>query len=188
MKAIFLGCLVAVFASCTKPDIDWNPPAGGYTDVYTFPPLTGTGESFIDSNIYIKAGITADGVNFPMELFYPNVLTGRIEQAIDGAWHKGVIINASDTSTNTKLILSLLNINSAGTYKIDNSFVTGAAVIVECTIADSTYADHLNTQLSGTLTIDTLSTNRIHGLFNVSSTNGTKTLEIKNGSFAGNLQ
>src|SRR5678809_809641 len=80
MKAIFFGCLVAVFASCSKPKFDFNMSISpdAFTEVYSWGDFRITG----DSSNKVSADIVRGGISSQFSAialnatFSRNVFTG----------------------------------------------------------------------------------------------------------------
>lgn len=97
-----------------------------------------------------------------------------------------ISISAFDSDMSRGLQFSLANLPGTGTYNIDNTAVLFTAVKASCIIHNEVYSDE-NTVLTGAVTIDTFTTNRIHAVFNISYSKGSKTVEITNGVLAGDF-
>jgi hypothetical protein len=74
-----------------------------------------------------------------------------------------------------------------GTYNF-REFMTHAGTYAMAGCAIKTiYYPHDSTTLTGSVTVDTLTSTRIHGTFNMKVVSPTQTVEVKNGVFAGHF-
>ncbi|MBI2729821.1 MAG: hypothetical protein HYX40_03560 [Sphingobacteriales bacterium] len=81
------------------------------------------------------------------------------------------------------ILITLNNISTPGTYQFGH--IDGLkAIFAGCSIANHNYSNNYE-ELSGSLTLDSLTKTRIKGTFNIKCFEGTESLEIKNGNFAG---
>ena len=84
----------------------------------------------------------------------------------------------------------MTNIILPGTYNFGTVAQGKKEASILCSIPKVSYPSDIYTNdknvLSGTLIIDTITEQHIHGTFNVNCFKGTQQLTISNGSFAGN--
>ena len=180
MKAIIFGCLVAVFASCTKPTFEVHIPAVDFTEVYSW----GSGFTITpDSGNTVHAEITANGITSPYSAVALNTTFTKNVYSPDSSL---ITVSSYDYAVSTTIEFRIANISSTGTYSIGNAGSDRKAVSAYCAIGSSVYTSD-STVLSGSVTIDTLTASRIHGVFNITCGNESPTVEIRNGSFAGNF-
>lgn len=183
MKAILFGCLVIIFGSCSKPTIDLHFSPGSFTDEYSW------GSSFNitpDSSRKVSADITADGITSHFSAIGFNTTFVRDVFTQNNIDSNLISVYAYDSRISANLQIKIVNILTEGTYNIDNTYGLNKAVSASFTIGNDVYPGD-NAVLAGTVTIDTLTTTRIHGSFNITCGKGAKTVDVRNGNFAGNF-
>ena len=166
MKAIIFGSLIVFFAACTKPTFDVAIPNIDFTMEYTW----GTGIFIAPAPGIVEADITANGITAPFSAFAANTSFYKSVYATNNGDSTVISISSFDSTMSRGFQFSLANLPGIGTYNIDNIIYPGN-----------------NTVLSGAVTIDTLTTNRIHAVFTITCGNGTQTVDIRNGVLAGDF-
>ena len=182
MKAIIFGSLIVFFAACTKPTFDVAIPNIDFTMEYTW----GTGIFIAPAPGIVEADITANGITAPFSAFAANTSFYKSVYATNNGDSTVISISSFDSTMSRGFQFSLANLPGIGTYNIDNTAGLRSAVMTSCTIDNIIYPGN-NTVLSGAVTIDTLTTNRIHAVFTITCGNGTQTVDIRNGVLAGDF-
>ncbi len=177
MKIISFACFIIFFTSCKKMDLSgFGNSGGGGGSWYSIPDR--------DSSNTVKADITRGGAISHFSTFANS--TGFYKN-IMSLFKDSSFINIDGSNQGTILQLKLVNIISAGTYSFGYNAATKKG-------ADMTFStggiDFVNdkTILSGSITIDSLTSSRIKGTFSVNCWNGVQQLNITNGSFVGELR
>lgn len=176
MKTITFICFIIFFTSCVKSDFgDW--------DNIVVPPLV------MDSSFKVTADIfNSDGKVDSISSFGYYTYFERHDNITPGDGSS--IYFEAGNGYYVLLWIQLKNIATTGTYSFGHSANSPKEARVLYTgwnrnKVDSFFND-ANT-MTGTLTIDTLTTNRIMGSFNVRCWRDTQYVDIKNGIFAGSF-
>ncbi|MEP6712294.1 MAG: hypothetical protein ABJA37_07765 [Ferruginibacter sp.] len=173
MKTVIFACIVIFFTSCGKDfghlegNLDW----GGYTIIP-------------DSNNKMKADILIGGTN--------NQFLAAGGYFTRYSWPTGdsSIVSLSGESGNMSIAIDMMDILKAGSYSFGHVIGQHKGIKIICKMDQTTGIEYRNNYdvLSGSLKIDSLTTTRVKGSFNVTCWNGTNSVEITNGSFVGNVR
>ncbi|MEO6358604.1 MAG: hypothetical protein ABIU77_06820 [Ferruginibacter sp.] len=174
MKKLFFAATVLFLSSCSKGLLgDFSMHLDNWGG-FQFPVMN-------DSSTYIKANIFAgNGIVSPVNYVGINTRLMRTVSAIhpDSSL---VIFSAGDSTVG--LEFSLVNITRPGTYRFGDVPADSTSIRAKCIFNGIDYLSD-STLMSGSIIIDTLTSNRIHAIFNVPCVHGGYTVDVKNGSFA----
>ena len=177
MKTISFCFIIILLTSCMK---DWKGDLGNNFLIgggYNFPNLQP------DSNNKIKAEVLTNGVY--------NLFSASGADFARYTWPTGdsSYINLSGQSLNVAIGIHLSNILTPGIYSFGQVGAQRKRVDINYSqlITGAVYRNKHDV-LSGSIKIDSLTTNRIKGSFNVTCWYGADSVNISNGSFVGNLR
>jgi hypothetical protein len=173
MKAIFFGCIIIFLASCEKPTFDLNWSSEPYVEVYTW---GNWNYNTSDSSNKVTAEFISHGNSVPFTAITSNARFTNFPNMIS--------IYAYDASAMKDIGISLHNVLTTGVYTIPAS--AGSTATVSLITLEKGYPSD-STTLTGTVTIDTLTSSHIHGVFTLKAVSATNTVEMNNGSFTGNF-
>jgi hypothetical protein len=172
MKKVFFVAVIFVLASCSKPG------AGDFT-INLFGACCNFPER-VDSSIYIKADVFAgNGLIVPLNYAGYNTRLQRTS-SLNHADSNLVIFSGGDSTVG--LEFSLINVVRTGTYRFGETPGDSISIRAKCRFNGIDYLND-STLMSGSITIDMLTANRIHAIFSVPCIHNGYTVDVKNGSF-----
>jgi hypothetical protein len=173
MKTVFFVIISVLLISCSK-DYTINTAALNWSG---FLPLRDSTRNKVKAEITKSGTYTQFIALGDFTSFYKDASAVSPDSSL---------ISFTGNAGNIFLQVDLKNIMAGGTYNFGYYPGQRKVIRASCRYEGITYIND-STVLSGSITIDSLTTSRLKGSFNVICRNGTNSVNITNGTFAGDL-
>ena len=173
MKTIIFLCLAAFLISCTKEGTLADPNFNWLAGLFSRNPATNNVTANMEkAGTITKLSASGNNTSFSEWVSPTNPDSNQL--------------NFTGSSRYSNLRVDLRNVTKTGTYSFGHNSAGNYEVVMQCYLDTINYSSNSNI-LSGSITIDSLTTTRLKGSFNVVCWNGIDSVKITNGIFAGDL-